>query len=262
MLTSFFRGFAYLIQGFQLIWQPGLRLFLLIPVTLNILLFSLLIIWAKSMIGGWMAVLMEWLPEWLAFMEWFFWLVYLLAILMTIFYGFVAAANLLAAPFYGLLSELVESRLGHSREEEVFSWKTLLAMIPRTIKREFQKILYYLPRVLALLILGLIPGVNAVVAIVWIVFSAWMMAIQYLDYPADNHQYSFPEMLRYLRQNRSAAMGFGSLTFVLTLLPLVNLIAFPAAVCGATAFWVQEKMRFDAKNIQTPQPDPRLKQNG
>lgn len=241
MFSNYFRGCAHLMQGFQLIFQPGLRLFLFIPVTVNIVLFAMLIYWAKSMVGGWMASLMGWLPEWLAFMEWFFWLLYFVAILMTIFYGFVSAANLLAAPFYGYLSEIVENRLSDRKNPETFSWKTLLAMVPRTVMRELQKILYYLPRVIALLVLGLIPGINALAALLWIFFSAWMMAIQYLDYPADNNQLSFPDMLRYLRQKRAAALGFGSLTFGLTLLPLVNLITFPAAVCGATAFWCHER---------------------
>lgn len=241
MFSNYFRGCAYLLQGFRLIFQPGLRLFLFIPVTVNIVLFGLLIYWAKSMLGGWMASLMAWLPEWLAFMEWFFWIIYFVAILMTIFYGFVSAANLLAAPFYGYLSEIVEARLSHSKTSESFSWKTLLAMVPRTVIRELQKILYYLPRVIGLLILGLIPGINALAALLWILFSAWMMAIQYLDYPADNNHFTFPEMLGYLRKNRASALGFGSLTFGLTMLPLVNLIAFPAAVCGATAFWCHEK---------------------
>lgn len=241
MIQNFFRGAAYVTEGFKLLFQPGFRLFILIPVTVNIVLFSLLIMWAKSMFSGWMAYLMGWLPEWLAFMEWFFWIIYLVAILMTIFYGFVAAANLLAAPFYGYLSELVEERLGSHRGQGAFEWSELVKMIPRTVMREIQKILYYLPRVIALLILGLIPGLNAIVAVVWIIFSAWMMAIQYLDYPADNNNLSFREMLRYLRKNRSTSLGFGTFTFGLTLIPIVNLITFPAAVCGATAFWVNQQ---------------------
>ena len=73
------------------------------------------------------------------------------------------------------------------------------------------------------ILLGLIPGVNAVVALVWIMFSGWMMAIQYLDYPADNNGMSFPDMRDYLRQHRMAAFGFGILTFGLTLIPILNL---------------------------------------
>jgi len=248
MIQNFFSGSAHVMEGFRLLFQPGFRLFVLIPVTVNIALFGLLIMWAKSMFTGWMGYLMGWLPEWLAFMEWFFWLIYLVAIIMVIFYGFVSAANLLAAPFYGYLSELVEERLGNRSGNGAFEWGELVKIIPRTVMREFQKILYYLPRVIALLLLGLVPGLNAIVAVVWIIFSAWMMAIQYLDYPADNNQLSFPDTLTYLRKNRSAALGFGAFTFGLTLIPIVNLITFPAAVCGATAFWVSQQQGRNTSN--------------
>ena len=96
--------------------------------------------------------------------------------------------------------------------------------------------MYYLPRVILLLIVGLIPGLNLFAGVAWLIFSCWMMAIQYVDYPADNNKLSFPEMKQYLQQNRLTAFGFGSLTFGLTLLPIINFFAMPAAVAGATVF--------------------------
>jgi len=241
MKGNLFRGFAYLIQGFHIVCQPGLRLFLLVPLSVNILLFALLIIWFQSLFSGWMNYLLSWLPEWLAFLEWFFWGLYLIVILMTIFYGFVAAANLLGAPFYGYLAEMTEKRLSGQTADTAFSWKELIALIPRTVKREFQKLAYYLPRVLLLFLLSLIPVVNAFVAVLWILFSGWMMAIQYIDYPADNHQMTFPDMRRYLSEHRLSALGFGLLAFGVTLIPVLNLLALPASVCGAVAFWANEQ---------------------
>lgn len=249
MNGNLLQGFSYLTQGFKLICQPGFRLFLLVPLSVNILLFALLIIWAKSLFSGWMASLLSWIPEWLAFMEWLFWGIYLIVILMTLFYGFVAAANLIGAPFYGYLAEITEKHLTGKNPETEFSWKHLISLIPRTVKRELQKILYYLPRVLALLVLGIIPGLNAFAAVAWIVFSGWMMAIQYIDYPADNHNMSFTDMRLYLSKHRLTALGFGILAFGLTLLPLVNLLALPAAVCGAVVFWVNEKQASSQINL-------------
>jgi len=250
MNGNLFQGFSYLAQGFKIICQPGFRLFLLVPLSVNILLFTLLIIWAKSLFSGWMAMLLSWIPEWLAFLEWLFWGIYLLVILMTLFYGFVAAANLIGAPFYGYLAEMTEKHLTGNAPDATFSWKHLAALVPRTIKRELQKILYYLPRVLALLVLSLIPGLNALVAIGWIVFSGWMMAVQYIDYPADNHHLGFNEMRRYLARHRLTALGFGLLAFGMTLLPLLNLLALPAAVCGAVVFWVNEKQALATMNME------------
>jgi CysZ protein len=249
MKGNMFNGFGYLAQGFKIILQPGFRLFLLVPLGLNIILFTLLIMWANSMIDGWMASLIDWIPEWLAFMEWLFWGIYFLAIVMVLFYGFVAAANFIAAPFYGYLAELTEKHLTHQENDEGFSWSELLAMVPRTIKREIQKLMYYLPRIISLFVLGLIPGLNLFVAIAWIVFSGWMMAIQYIDYPADNHKMSFPNMKDYLRSHRLTSFGFGIVTFGATLIPVLNFVAMPAAVCGAVAFWVNEKRSVGAFNM-------------
>tara|TARA_R110002072_G_scaffold622_5_gene4814 strand:- start:20587 stop:21372 length:786 start_codon:yes stop_codon:yes gene_type:complete len=249
MNGNFFKGLGYMTQGFHIILQPGFRLFLLVPLLVNIVLFTLMIMWAYSLIDGWMISLLSWLPEWLAFLEWLFWSAYFVVIVMTLFYGFVAAANLIGAPFYGYLAERTENYLRGKDMSEPFSWKVLIAMIPRTVLRELQKILYYLPRVIGLLILGLIPGINLIVAFVWFIFSAWMMAIQYIDYPADNHQMSFKDMRRYLSSYRFTSLGFGMLAFGLTLLPILNFLALPAAVCGAVAFWVNEPRSFDNVNI-------------
>lgn len=239
MKGNMFRGFSYIFHGFKLICQPGFRLFLLVPLVVNTILFGLLIMWAKSLFSGWMASLMSWMPEWLAFLEWLFWGVYLIVILMTLLYGFIAAANLLAAPFYGYLAELAEKALS-GKESTEFSWKELVQLIPKTVMREIQKILYYLPRVLALLVLGLIPGLNALVAVLWLFFSAWMMAIQYIDYPADNNGMPFKTMREYLGTHRLTSFGFGLITFGATLIPVVNFVAMPAAVAGAVFFWVHE----------------------
>jgi len=249
MNGNLFQGFSYLVQGFKIICQPGFRLFLLIPVLVNTLLFVLLIVWIKSLVSGWLSVLLSWIPEWLGFIEWLFWGIYLLVIGLTFLYTFVAAANLIAAPFYGYLAEKTEQHLTGKSIEEDFSWRKLVSLIPSTVKREVQKILYYLPRVIGLFVLGLIPGLNLLIAVIWILFSAWMMAIQYIDYPADNHNVRFPEMRQYLSSNRFTSLGFGLLTFGVTLIPLLNFIAFPAAVCGGVAFWVHEQSKQDNTNL-------------
>lgn len=249
MNGNFFKGLGYMTQGFHIILQPGFRLFLLVPLLVNIILFTLMIMWAYSLIDGWMASLLAWLPEWLAFLEWLFWGAYLIVIVMTLFYGFVAAANLIGAPFYGYLAEKTEKHLSGQDSNEPFSWKELAAIVPRTVLREIQKILYYLPRVLGLFVLGLIPGINLIVAFIWVIFSGWMMAIQYIDYPADNHKMSFKDMRKYLAKYRFTSLGFGMLAFGLTLLPILNFLALPAAVCGAVSFWVNEPRAFTNVNM-------------
>jgi len=238
MVTKFVSGSSDLFEGFKLVLSPGLRWFLIVPILANILLFILLFVWAKAMFSDGMEYLMAWVPEWLDFVAWLFWLLYGLAMVLLLFYAFVSTANFIGAPFYGFLAEAVEQRLTGKKNEEALSAKAILKLIPRTLFRELRKLAYYLPRILALFILGFIPGINAIVAVAWIVFSGWMMAIQYVDYTADNNNVSFCDLRKHLGQHRTAAFGFGITVFGLTLVPIINLIVLPAAVCGGVVFWV------------------------
>jgi CysZ protein len=65
-----------------------------------------------------------------------------------------------------------------------------------------------------------------------------MMAVQYKDYPFDNHKISFNEMKQDLKANKSLSYSFGFTTAVFSMLPVVNLVVMPVAICGATALWV------------------------
>jgi CysZ protein len=239
---NFFRGLGYLAEGFRLIPQPGLRLFVIIPLVLNIILFGLLFYFLAELFGILIATMMSWLPDWawLQALDWVFWILYGAVILLMLAYGFVILANLIGSPFYGYLAELTEKHLTGQEVSTDGSWAAILKDIPRALWREVQKMAYYLPRALALLILGLIPVVNLVVAVLWFVFNCWMMSLQYVDYPADNHKVSFPALRRMLGQSRLSALGFGLPVALAAMVPVLNLFVVPAAVCGATAFWVRE----------------------
>jgi CysZ protein len=113
-------------------------------------------------------------------------------------------------------------------------------MVPRTLKRELRKLSYFLPRAIGLLILSLIPGLNLIATPLWLLFGVWMMAVQYIDYPCDNNKVSWDDMLAWLRAKRWQSLGFGGITYVALLIPFVNILMMPAAVAGATLFWVRE----------------------
>jgi len=115
--------------------------------------------------------------------------------------------------------------------------------VPRSLGRECRKIVYYLPRLIGLLLLTLIPVVNLVASPLLLVFGVWMMAVQYIDYQADNDQVGFIDMLRWMRSRRSLSLGFGLPVYIGMLIPLVNLLVMPSAVAGSTLLWVREGPR-------------------
>lgn len=239
---NFFRGLGYLGEGFHLIRQPGLRLFVLLPIAINIVLFAVLFYFMAEGFSALIATAMGWLPDWnwLQSLDWLFWILYGAVILLMLAYGFVIVANLIGSPFYGYLAELTEKHLTGQEVTTEDGWATIVKDIPRALWREVQKILYYLPRAIGLFIIGLVPVVNLVAAVLWFLFNSWMMALQYVDYPADNHRVSFPALRRTLGGSRLSALGFGLPVALAAMVPLLNLVVVPAAVCGATAFWVRE----------------------
>jgi CysZ protein len=249
---GFFQGLSYVGDGFRLIRQPGLRLFVVIPLTLNVLLFGLFFLVLADLFSTMIATAMSWLPDWawLQSLDWLFWILYGVVILLLLAYGFVILANLIGAPFYGYLSELTEKHLTGQSLDTDGGWNQIMRDIPRALWREVQKILYYVPRALALVLLGLFPLVNLVAGVLWFGFNCWMMALQYIDYPADNHRVSFPGLKQRLGRNRMTALGFGLPVALAAMVPVLNLVVVPAAVCGATAYWVRESG--DAPAESTP----------
>lgn len=232
-------GAHYLLRGLGMLAEPKIRHFVIIPLILNTLLFSAAITLLVDQFDHWVNYWLNYLPEWLSFLDWLLWPLFALLVLVTVYYGFTLLGNLIAAPFNGLLSEKVEQQLrGTAPPDE--GWKAVLAVIPRTIARELSKLAYYLPRFLLLLVITMIPVVNIIAPFLWLLFGAWMMAIQYCDYPMDNNKISFRQMLGLLKGQNLSSLGFGGLVQLLMLIPLVNLILMPVAVIGATIFWVEK----------------------
>ncbi|MGK9065523.1 sulfate transporter CysZ [Stutzerimonas chloritidismutans] len=233
-------GPQYLREGLRMILSPGLRLFVILPVTVNLLLFAGLIYFALSRFGTWVDTFMPSLPDWLSFLEYLLWPLFVALVVLMVFFTFTMLANIIAAPFNGFLAEKVETVARGEDSSPPFSWAELIAMLPRTLGREARKLAYFAPRALGLLVLSFIPVVNIVAAPLWLLFGIWMMAVQYIDYPADNNKMSWAEMMVWLRQRRWKSLSFGAVTYAALLVPGLNLLIMPAAVAGATVFWVRE----------------------
>lgn len=233
------RGANYLLRGAAMLPQPGLRRFVLVPLIVNVLLFIgaiwLLVNQFSVLIDYWLGFI----PDWLDFLYWLFWPLFALLVLVGVYYGFSIVANLIAAPFNGFLSEKVENRLrGEPVTDE--GWGEVVKMIPRALQRELHKLAYYLPRFLLIFVLTFIPGVNLLAPLLWFLFGAWMMSIQYCDYPMDNNKVSFNQMRQLMKAKRVTSVGFGGMVQLGMLVPVLNLFVMPAAVIGATLYWVEE----------------------
>lgn len=231
-------GPRYLLDGFRLLRKPGLRRFVIVPVLVNLLLFGGLIGLAYGWVDHTARYFIDRLPDWLHWLSYLVVPVFVVVSLVVIFYAFSIVANVIAAPFNGLLAEAVEYHLtGRQLQAD---WGQLLRDVLPSLISELRKLLYFSLRALPLLLLMLIPVVNMAASLLWLLFSAWMMTVQYMDYPMANNRLFFKEQRARLRRRPLLAWSFGGLVMLATLVPVVNFFVMPAAVAGATALWVRE----------------------
>lgn len=234
------QGADYLVRGAKLLKHPSLRLFVLIPLLVNIVIFGGLIWYGLSyltdMMEGWLSVI----PGWLDFIKWIIWPLVGLTVSLATGYLFTAVALIIASPFNALLAEKAEELVTGKPVDSLEGLGAALAAMPRGILRELSKLLYYVPMAVFVLILTFIPGLNAVAPVLWFLLGAWMMSIQFVDYPMDNHQLSFADVKEAVRSRRLSSMGFGGVVALCTGIPVVNFFVVPAAVVGATLLWCEE----------------------
>ncbi len=228
-------GASYFIKGFGLIRKKGIRRFVFIPLAINVLLFSFAFHFVYLALNNYMESIMAWLPSWLDWLSIILWPLAVLTVLVIFSFIFSTVANWLAAPFNGLLSEKMEAIL-RGQKAPKGDMLDIVKDIPRTLSREWQKLSYYLPRAIGFfIILWILPVFGQ---IIWFLFIAWMMAIQYLDYAFDNHKIPFAQMKEVLEQNKGVSYSFGITVSAFSMIPVVNLVVMPVAICGATALWV------------------------
>ncbi|RKT46471.1 sulfate transporter CysZ [Thiocapsa rosea] len=247
MATNPLLGAGYLLQGIRLITRPGLRRFVVVPLAVNTLIFSAAIALGLSLFGKVLATLDARLPSWLAWLDWVLWPLFVLVLLVVVFSLFALVANLIASPFNGLLAEKVERMLTGRPLDEGATLAGVMADIVPTLVDEMRKLLYAVVLAIPFLLLLLVPIVGQ---ILWFLYIAWVLAVQYSDYPMGNHGMKFREMRRRLGRQRGMSLGFGASAAMLSMVPLVNFILMPSAVAGATAMWVRELK--GATNYQSP----------
>jgi CysZ protein len=235
--TTPLSGPQYLFRGFALLKEPSIRLFVILPLLINTLIFGSLSALTFNQLGDWINQIINWLPSWLSFLSWILWPLAVVLVLAIVMYVFSSVANVIAAPFNGLLAEKVEELL---TGQEVSGRETIaqaLISFPRSIGRECRKLFYYLGFAILTLIASLI--ISPAAPLLWFTLSAWMMAIEYCDYPMDNHKLSFAESKKRIASHRSTSVSFGALVMLGTMVPILNLVIMPAAVCGGTLLWVE-----------------------
>ncbi len=235
------RGVGYFFDGLSLVFTPGIRRFVFIPLLINLVLFAGLTYWVLQQFDGWTAFLLSMLPEFMVkYASWLVSFVLGAFILVSAGYSFSIVANFIAAPFNGFLAERIEIAASGSGPAP----EPLGKMIVRTFFREVEKLIYFIPRAIAVfvaaLMLSFVPLINFFAPLLPLIWGAWSLAIQYTDYAFDNHQTPFKDVRVAMRSNLSDTLSFGAVVMFVTTIPLANLLVIPVAVTGASLYYVKQ----------------------
>ncbi|MEI6126596.1 MAG: sulfate transporter CysZ [Pseudomonadota bacterium] len=217
-------GFLY--KGVKLLTSPTLRSFILIPVLINIVLYSVALGLGYYYVDELIARL---IPPWLQWLSWILWPLFFISFFAVSFFTFTVAANLIASPFYGILA---------AKTQAIISGKMQVAEQPLSavIAGELKRGLYIVTRMLPLLLLFVIPGITIIASFIMAIFGAWCLAMEYMAYPLENEGLLFDDQKSLLKTLRLGALSFGAVTMLGLTLPVLNIIIGPAAVIGSTLY--------------------------
>jgi len=241
-------GALYLIKGMRLISHPQLRKFALLPIVFSFIFFTAITLGVFVWFDDVTKTFAEMLPNWLQWLDWFIWFFLGIGLVMLVYFTFTLVVNFCSAPFNGLLAEAVEMHLTTDQVNIDEPWQTIIKELPTILKEELAKIFYFLTRSLVFLILFFIPGINFIASGVWLVFGAWLLTLQYADYPMGNHKIKFSHQRKHLKNKLMLVLGFGGAVMIGTMIPLLNIIIVPSAVAGATAMLLDH---FDLTRIES-----------
>lgn len=145
---------------------------------------------------------------------------------------YTALTLLIGDPFYEVISERVEQRLGGTPGGVELPWY-------RTIRRNAVDSIRLIALGVAinipLFFFGFIPVAGQIVVpILNAIISGWLVAVELTGIPFNRRGLFLTERRRLLRAHRPMALGFGIPVFLLLLIPLAALVVVPAAVAGGT----------------------------
>ena len=237
MIFDIGRGAGYLARGFTIMKSSGIRRYVIMPLLLNVLLFGGLVWFGYSQLSALIDWMLAGVPSWLGFLEGLIWMFISFMAVFIVFFTFTPVANVVAAPFNAIMAEKIEEQL---TGEDINSGVALSSIIIDSIKSQLGKLLYILLWSAGLFLIGLIPVINLISPALWIIFGAWLLTLEYMDYPMGNHDLPFARQKERIKSRRGLALGFGGAVMVMTSIPLVNFLVMPMAVAGATVMWVEQ----------------------
>lgn len=220
-LYHFAWGLRFFFAGLRMfVRHPSLLMLSLVPIALTVVLLLLLAFGCAWIIG---LLIAGWVPDDLRFPAQA--VIFILALLLGYFI-YLPLARVLLAPFSEALSRkthLISMGDGGWRSDQ--GWA-------RAMVEGLKLVFFHLFVVLVALGLGLIfPPVGAPLGILIAVFLG---GLDFLDVPLSARGMPLGKKLGVVGRNKSLVLGFGAASYLMLLIPGVNLLLLPVGVIGAT----------------------------
>lgn len=242
------RGATRLLEALRLLRrEPGLWIWCLLPLALNLLLFGAaiavfaanydaLVLWLESLLAmddprawyQWLWVgpirALAWLLRW----------VLIAAVALLVYLLFTVVGSVLASPFLDLLSERVERIVAGAAPAAPSSWRTSLRVAARVFVEDLKRTAFFVLVQGALLAVALVPLLTPVAGIASLLFTMLFLSLDYTAYSLDRRRVPFHARRLWLWQHRRAMLGFGGAAFASFLVPGLNFLCLPVLVTGGT----------------------------
>ena len=154
--------------------------------------------------------------------------------LLLVVVSFAEITNVIGQPFFEIISDTVEKERGNAPPGTDTPWWHTL---PRATLESSITIVAYICFLVPLFAASFIPFVGqTVVPVVAGVVSGWFIALEIVQIPLERRGHKLRSRLSFHwdPRHRFEVLGFGIAAFLLFMVPLMNLLAMPGAVVGAT----------------------------
>jgi len=214
-------------KGASLLWHKKLRQYVLVPIAVNLLMFSSMLYLGYHYVG---VLIGQFIPGWLQWLDWLIYPLFFISFFIAGFFTFTLIANLLASPFYGGLAakttHILHDQTGEIQEQPIMS----------VLGSELKRMGYLLSRAIPIAIISIIPGINLIAPVLWGLFAAWGISMEYFAYSLENEGALFSEQRQALKSVRLGALSFGGIVLFALMIPVLNIFVPPIAVISATIY--------------------------
>ncbi|MEO8210951.1 MAG: EI24 domain-containing protein [bacterium] len=244
-MNNFIYGFFYPFKCIKLFFKyPKLIAYSIVPIIINLIIYGAIFFYIYNrIIGSTQDVVEDNVSNVIMFelIQIFLKVFTFLLILVICYVLFIFFGGIISAPFNEKISKLIEEKVYKVNAGNELPF---LKDAVESIKAELKKIIFYLSGIIPLVVINFIPMIGSVISlVVGTAFSFFFNALEYLDYPLTRRRAGFREKLKIVNSKKMLSYGFGAMGFILTFIPVVNVLMNPILVAAGTSLFYEKEYK-------------------